>query len=313
MPGRYSIYPFVSAGCTLRQLDSVSYASNQQKAEIIPGGTVDRMHIAVGFAAPVFTLTTRDLLQAFTNLSPASGLRTTSAIIYAQKRADAGTFVAGAFHRSYTCALVDIIPISISASQTDTDGAVLTCEVHVLFDGTNEPVVLAQNVDLTAVTTPLFNSRYFMGEVWYGPSAGRVQLPNVERVEINFGLGYDKKGFNGSAYPTEGSVIRREPTISITTSAADAELVKNIFSRGCEDDGGTGLRVYFQRGAGCDDRVPKATADHMRFTFPYYEWGTEAISFQGNDDGSFTHTFRARGTSSTNGAMTVSSAVAITN
>jgi hypothetical protein len=314
MSGRFSLYPFQSTGLTLRQLDSFTYASNEKKAEIIPGGAVDRLHIATGYAEPVFNLTTRDLLTAFTALSPASGLRTTNAIAYAQKRADAGTFNASAVHRSYTMAKLDIIPRTLVASQNDTDGAVLTVDVHALFDGTNEPVAIAENVDIAALLIPpQFTSRYFLGPVFYGPTVSKVPLNNIERVEIDFGLNYSKKGFNGSAFPTEGSIITREPIIKVTSTNLLQERLKNIISRGCEDDGSSGLRIYFQRGAGCDDRVAAATADHIRFAAAYYEWTTESINIQGNDDGSVTYTFRPRGVSNTTGAMTVSLGVAITD
>jgi|LakMenE18May11ns_1017448.scaffolds.fasta_scaffold9816077_2 hypothetical protein len=313
MPGRFSIYPFVSAGLELRQLDSFSYASNERKAEIIPGGAVDRLHVATGYAEPTFNLVTRDLMQAFGVLTPSSILRTTNGIAYVQKRADGGTFNASNVHRSYTMAKLDIVPRTLVASQNDTDGAVLTVDVHALFDGTNEPVALAENVTLPALSAPIFNSRYFMGPVYYGPSLGRTLLDNVERVEIDFGIGYSKKGFNGSAFPTEGSVITREPIIKVTSTDLLAERLKNIISRGCEDDSGSGLRIYFQRGAGCDDRVAAATADHLRITAPFYEWTTESINIQGNDDGTVTYTFRPRGTSVVNGAMTVALSQAITN
>jgi hypothetical protein len=314
MSGRFSIYPFTSTGLTLRQLDSFNYASNEKKAEIIPGGAVDRLHIATGYAEPTFNLTTRDLLAAFGVLSPASGLRTTNAIAYAQRRADASTFNASAVHRSYTMAKLDIIPRTLVASQNDTDGAVLTVDIHALFDGTNEPVALAENVDLSAASIPPhFNSRYFLGPVFYGPTASKVLLTNIERVEIDFGLNYSKKGFNGSAFPTEGSIITREPIIKVTSTNLAQERLKNIISRGCEDDGSSGLRIYFQRGAGCDDRVAAATAEHIRFAAPYYEWTTESISLQGNEDGTVTYTYRPRGTSISNAAMTVTLGVAITD
>lgn len=314
MAGRFSLYPFTSAGLTLRQMDSFSYASNEKKAEMIPGGAVDRMHVATGYAEPVFNLATRDLLTAFGALSPASILRTTNAIAYTQKRSDGSTFNAAAVHRSYTMAKCDLVPRTLVASQNDTDGAVLTLDVHALFDGSNEPVAIANNANLaTASIPPLFTSRYFLGPVFYGASGTRVQLDNVERVEIDFGLGYSKKGFNGSAFPTEASIITREPLIKVTSTDLNAEALKNIISRGCEDDGGTGLRIYFQRGAGCDDRVAAGTTEHVRFAAPYYEWTTESVNIQGNDDGTVTYTFRPRATSSTNGAMTVSLGVAITD
>lgn len=301
MAGRYSMYPLISTELSLRQLDSIGYASNETKATIIPGGKLDVEHIGTGFASQALTITTRDLLSFFSVVSPAVSSRLTNILAYAQKRSDGSTFNASAVHESWSLAKADIVPISLIASQQDTDGAVLTAEIRALHNGSVEPVVRATSVDISGVASPTFASRYFLGPVYYN----LTQLPNVERVEIQFGLGYSPKGFNGSPFPTEASVIKREPVIKVTTTDMGADAAVNILSRGCSDT--QPLKVYFQAGAGCDDRVAAATAGHIKIAATYYEWTTESWQIQGNEDGTVTFTFRPRAGS----ALSVATASAI--
>lgn len=297
---RYSIYPCEStiSGSTVafRQLDDVRYAANRQADELVAGGNLDRDFVSIAMAKPVITLETRDLYSVLGSVTPASGVRFTNGLFYAQKRSDGATFASGSNHVKYTIAKGDFVLQTLEASQDDTDGAKLTVAAHALYDGTNAVVAQADSQALTT-NSPLFTSRYWLGPAYFNGT----QIPNILKTMVNFGINYVAKGFNGSAYPTESSTNGRMPTIEITVADFAVDAALSILSRGCADDGGSGLKVYFQKGAACSDRVAAGTAEHIRLLVTYYEWHTRDFQLRGNEDGSKTFVFLPR-----NAAISVS-------
>lgn len=282
---RYSSYPFTcttSGAFALRQIDSQSVQPNAVKSQIVPGGAVDRAHVGLSAANPVIPITTRDLLTVFTAVAPSAVLAFTSGTLRWQKRAEASTFDASAVHESLTIPKGVLVPGNLTASQQDAEGASLNLSLMPLYDGTNPIFTRNTSVDLSAVTTPTFVSRYYMGPVYINS----VLVPNIERVSIDFGLGYSRKAFNGSPYPTEGSVITRLPTMTFTSTAISIDNAVSMFARALA---GT-IAIYFQAGASASDRVAAATTGHIKISATAGEWCTDSISVQGNDDGTASFT-----------------------
>jgi hypothetical protein len=282
MSNRYSMFPFTSSVVpsgtfNLRQLDGVTVQTNTTKSQIIPGGAVDRAHVGLSAANPVVNIDTRDLLSVFTSISPSGALPITNGVARFQKRAECSTFDATAVHETITVPKACIVPMSVQASQADNEGAQLSLGVMALWDGVNAPFTRQTNQDFSAVTTPTFISRYFMGPVYINS----VQVPNIERVSIDFGVNYQRKGFNGSPYPTEGSIITRTPTITFTSTAIALDTALSMFARNLA---GT-ISCYFQAGVNGSDRVAYGTGAHVRISATSGEWCTENISVTGNDDG----------------------------
>jgi len=284
MSNRYSLYtasatkPDTSA-FTLRQLDSWAFSAGNSKGEIIPGGALDRAHVGLGQANPVINVATRDLLTVFTDISPSSVLCFTSGVFRLQERSTCGTaFATSTSHETYSVAKGTFVPIDVSASQNDPDGAVVNLAAMPLYDGTNAIVARTGGVDFSAVTTPAFVSRYYMGPIYIN---GTI-VPSIERWSIQFGVVYDRKGFNGSPYPTVGSIIKRQPIITFTSTAAEIDVAVSLFARTLS---GT-IACYLQAGVNGSDRVAAATTGHIKISAASGEWCTDNMSVSGNDDGS---------------------------
>lgn len=281
---RYSLYPFSCAtgavSLAFRQLDRFNLAVNAQQASIIPGGALDVACTSMSNAAPMIEMTTRDLLTFFTAVSPSGVLPFTSGVGRAQKRDDGGAFLTDASHEVYNIAKGVIVPGSISASQDDQEGANLNFAAEILYDGTNLPIVRATGQTFATAPTPACISRYYLGPAFIDT----VQIPNIEQVSIEFGVNYQAKGFNGSPYPVEGSIISRTPTISLTSTAMAIDAAMSMFLRQLGGD----FRCFFQRSLDGSDRVAAGTASHVKISATGGTWGTESISTQGNEDGTVT-------------------------
>lgn len=274
---RYSMYSFSSSALTLRQMDGQSFRMNAVKSAITPGGAIDRAHVGLSRANPRGVIQTRDLATVFAAVSPSTVLPFTSGVMRLQKRAEAGTFATSTNHETIDVARGVIIPRNISAAQNDDQGASLDLDIVALYDESNAIVDRTGSVDFSAVSTPTFVSRYFLGPIYINS----VIVPNIERVSIDFGINYGAKGFNGSPYPTEGSIITRAPMITFTSSNASIDTSLGLLTRALA---GT-LAVYLQKGASNSDRVAAGTGGHCKLSWSAGEWCTDEIAVSGNDDG----------------------------
>lgn len=282
---RFSMYPFscTIAGPTafnLQQLDRFNLSVNAQQASIIPGGAVDVACTHMSNADPMVEIGTRDCLTFLTACSPSAILPFTAGVGRAQKRDENGTFLTSTNHETYNIAKGVLVPGSISASQDDQEGAMLSLAAHILYDGTNLPVTRSTGVDFSSAPAPACISRYFLGPIYIDAT----QIANIERASIDFGVNYAAKGFNGSPYPTEGAIITRTPTISLTSSALAIDAAVSMFLRAMSGD----VRVFFQKGVHGSDRVAAASSAHLKISATGGTWGTESVTTQGNEDGSVT-------------------------
>lgn len=282
---RYNMFTFTSTkldtnAFNLRQLDGWSFTPGASVGEITPGGAVDRAHIGLSSANPSFGLQTRDLLTVFGAMTPATVLCVTAAIFRAQLRAECSTFATGTNHLSHSVPKGTIIPRSINASQTDVDGVSMQLEMLPLFNGTDAIVSAAGSQDYDAVTTPAFVSRYYMGPIYIN---GTI-VPNLESWGVDFGINYQTKAFNGSPYPTEGSIITRKPVISLTGSDLAIQAAQNLFLRSAAG----AIAIYAQAGTAGSDRVAAGTGGHVKITASAGAISGQNTSITGNDDGTVT-------------------------
>lgn len=285
MSNRYSLYSvLLNAAVDLTQVDSWSLKPNQQRANIIPGGSIDPAHIGIASAQPTISLTTRDFSTLFASASISAGLSCTeSSTFIAQKRADGATFTAAATsgHITLTAAKGFYYPTTISASQDDTDGAQVEGDFIPLWNTTTDPVVLNADQAINAFSAPAFSSRYFLGPVYHAGS----EIAGVTSISVDTGIRYEAKAFSGDPFPTVGSIITREPRLSITVADIDAaDSLTTLFGSAIT----TGLIIYLQKGVTSGTRVAVSTEEHVKITAASGDWSLDDASISGNDDGSVT-------------------------
>ncbi|HWB13344.1 MAG TPA: hypothetical protein VG826_29230 [Pirellulales bacterium] len=285
---RYSIYPasLTSTGpvtTNLQQIHGVSIKPDSRKDEIIPGGAIDRAAVILQGAAPVVSFKTHDLATIFGVLSPSAGLVCAAGtnLIQYQKRADGGTFASGSSHVVLTNKKGFLVPKRLSASQ---DRPVeLELDLWCLWDGSTSgtpavavpPLTIATASALTS--TPAFESEYYMGPVY----ANSVQLPAVSNWEIDFGIDYQAKAFDGDLWPQTGTIISRKPKITVTsTDDSQAGTIGSFFNAALP---GT-LALYCRIGVAGASRSSDASTVHAKFSVTTGAWNVSSLDGDGQDD-----------------------------
>lgn len=287
MSNRFSIYPatLTAAGPTahnFRQMESYGFSPNASKSPITPGGSLDVAHVGLAMAKPMHRFGTRDLLTVLTNVSPTVGLEMTGGAVfrYQQRKCQNG-FDSTAVHVSRAAAAGLLTIGQISASADDQDGALATMNFHsISSDGLTSPETKTASVDLSAVSTPTFISRFFFGPVYKGGS----KVEGIDRVTVDFGLQVDSKTFD-FPYPTCVSVVARNPRITFggTNAAVDAAINSFINDSGA-------IAVYLRRGAHGQARVADATTSHAKISTTSGEYSVDEESVGQLQDGSFSFT-----------------------
>ena len=281
---RFSIFPFscVTAGPTnlhLPQLENYGLQMNSQLASLIPGGALDVSVSHLANAAPALSLQTRDLLTIMNAVGPSSVLPFTAGVGRLQKRTDTG-FLTGSDHEVYDIAKGTLVPMSITGSQEDTEGATLIVNAVILDDGVNRPIVRQTGQSLASAPAPAFVSRYYMAPAFIDT----VQIPNLVRSSIEFGINYNAKGFNGSTFPTEGAIIARRPKFKFTTTDASVDAAVDSFLRVL----GGEIRSFFQASVDGSDRIAAGTTAHIKISATGGTWNTEDVTAQNEEDGTVT-------------------------
>lgn len=304
---RSTLYPFScfrksdNSPISFPQLKNFNLVLNSEKSEQIPSGLIDVACTYLANAKPMANFTTHDLLTFFTVCGPASVLPITAAVARMIQRQEDGDFLN--VGDTYEFPKATIVPTSLGAAQEDVDGATLQFGVYILTDGVNEAIGRGTAVDFTgasggvAAPVPACASKYFMGPA----TLGGLQIPNVEKHGIEFGINYNAKGFNGSVYPTEGSIVSRRPSISITTTALNFDATRNMFISSL----GGPLTLYFQRAIDGDDRAAGNVPTHLAITAAAGSICSEDVSSSENDDGTLTLKATPHGPLSVNLAATL--------
>ncbi len=182
-------------------------------------------------------------------------------ILYAAAHERGSTRKTSTNHRSYTINDGLIVPTRLTCDyQGDAE---LEVAIVTTYDGTNNPVVVADSVALPTVTD---NERYTMGPI----TVGGVSLPQLTRVEIDFGLKVEAIGAGGGEapediWPTFSSISVGQP--SLILRGIDVEWFKaaNIPLTGLAATHAN-TSVYFRKRARHSTFVADATSEHILFT-----------------------------------------------
>ncbi len=278
---RYSIYSAsITDGETplhLQQLRGTTTTPGTRRAEITPGGAVDRGAVMVAIAEPTIRFESGDLAKILAAVSITAGYNAASgATIRAQQRANQGVFTSGSNHVTIASSKGFLMLERIRVSQDDETGA--TCELmyHALSsDGLTAPLTYAAGQALAQA--PAFNSRFFMGPVYLGSS----QLAGLQSWECESGVQFMPHRADGDVWASNGSIVLRNPIIRLTFSnLAAIGSVGNLFLAAA----GSAIALYARKGASGGTRVADATAQHCAVAAATGAWGPTDVSVRENND-----------------------------
>ncbi len=149
-----------------------------------------------------------------------------------------------------------VYPNSLSASVGEADGAALSCTFLPWWDALTLPIVAAYAASMASAPAAAFGSQYFLGPVYHNGA----EIRGVQQSTIDFGLSVSGAPLTPGPYDRSSAITDRNPTFTFQTSKSNAHTsmfgsaVNTIFS------------FYFQKGTANSDRVPFATAEHIKLS-----------------------------------------------
>lgn len=294
---RYGLYPcsFNNGGLSFTQLGSASFSANANKTEVFPAGQLYRRASITAHADPYWRIMTTDLLTAFgtPTVSPLAGYPCYSgnSIFYFQQRSDGASFLGSGNHSTATCAKGFLSPISISAQQDSP--AVAEFGFWPLYDGSNEPVIFADDANLSG--TPAWNSTYYLGPAYIDDAGTPFQLPTLIGMEVQFGIAFRPRRADGDVWARNGYIYQVPTQVTLTfenvgmldSGAAKGDLPTAFgafFGTGATNPGA--MSLFLKRGSttGAGQREVYTDADHCRIRIFNGEWTPDTVSVEEEND-----------------------------
>jgi hypothetical protein len=229
---------------------------------------------------PMASFATRNLVTALDNVG-LSGEQITSGntlLLYGQQQLEGGSRTTGANHRIYTINEGLIVPRRLTCEhQGDAE---LMYEVLTTYDGTNNPITVADSQNLG--THPGDTERFTIGEVVLTDvDANAFTFDHIRKVEIDFGIQAETIGSDSDIYDTFARIVEIQPSVTITGinlhwfgSSLLTILGENIRH--------SGTNIVFQKRAAGATFVAGATQEHVGFTCAGLAHMDQILEAQGN-------------------------------
>lgn len=173
-----------------------------------------------------------------------------------QAMAEGGVRKTGSNHTSITMANGFMVPVVLSGQQGGGP-AKLSCTIHVTYDGTNNPIVFAN--DAALIGSGGTGAAWTVG----GVSINGNALDSVLGITVNFGIQVLTRSSDGGIWSTFSTIMSRAPSIEIQTN--DVEFLATLGCTGLAQDVNDSV-IYFRKMTKGGGRVIDATAEHIKIT-----------------------------------------------
>lgn len=154
-----------------------------------------------------------------------------------------------------------LIPITTTA--THPDRAETDCLLHLVWDGTNAPIVITKNQTAPALS-PTIAAIHTIGPWW----VNNTQLLGMRNMTVNYGLNVATKSSDGDVWPRSAHIESRGA--SMTGSSSDLAILDDATGLGImgvvQSGGQYGIRAFLRKkelGAGV---LADNEAEHIRFS-----------------------------------------------
>lgn len=261
-------------GYLLRQIRSANFSPNTTLAPDYTSGGVDPAAIFVLESRPEVRFTSGDIGGALAGIDPVSGLHIANGTATIQipwnHRANGGTFQAGASHARLVADRGLFVPASLTANQSDQDGA--SIEILGQFYSTDEtPPVQAQlNQSLPA---SVYNGSYRLGPIYIGSTP----LTGIVGVTINFGITLEPELLDGLPWPSNIYITRRNPTAQIRFRDLDQMLQFGALFSALNS-----ATIFLRRRAAGGTYLADAALSHVKLTLGSGTIVPDSIGASGN-------------------------------
>jgi hypothetical protein len=186
--------------------------NNEVRGEPSSGELYSRVQVLAGQKfRPTFTTTDIGAALALCGTTGTAISSTASLKMFARKYATGGTRAASG-HVGFTYQLGLLVPKSLDCNHQGD--ATLSYEAIILWDGTNDPVVVSTNATVPSVAS---ESRWTLGAV----TLGGVSIPQIKSIKVDFGIKAEPEGSGSALWDSEVGISEIAPKITPGTSDID--------------------------------------------------------------------------------------------
>lgn len=230
---------------------------------------------------PISSFRTRDVNDALATV--AMGGYAISAgvnpgvVFYGQLQEEGGGRGTGAVHRSWTIREGIVVPMRLTVEHGGD--AEIEYQAFATYDGTNNPVVIAESVTLPTVTTA--------GERFTLPESVQVAgntLNGVRRLEIDFGFEVEQIDADGDRWPTLVRIKEVNPTVTLQGIESNWLSASNLSLQGdCCTHADT--IIYLRKRDTCvaSGFVANVTAEHVKLSVDGLAYSPQIHDASGNE------------------------------
>lgn len=202
-------YGVVSNGTVIGSIVRQNIATQSQINGEITSGQIYRSFLS---------LYSQKIAPGFSTYAIASALGLTGPLgfdissgfdFYAQKDLDGGARASGANHRKYTFNAGILVPKRLSVDHQGD--ATLDYEMVIIYDGSNDPIVVTDSVALPAGITD--NERFTMA----GMTIGSVAIAAKTRWSIDFGVDAVGQSADSDVWDTFASIRTSQSELTVET------------------------------------------------------------------------------------------------
>jgi len=265
----YAVTLGLASPIALGGIQSAAVASNSEtRGEITDGGVYPVFQSLVSQApvASFSTMAIKAALDAFglggfnLNISDVpDGLD-----IFARQQKVGATRFSTSVHRRYRMYHGVIVPRTLSVDQGGDASLPFDCVVY--YDGTNNPVIVTDDIAIPATALMGDKERYGIGKI----NIGGTEIVGVRSVQIDFGLNAVAESADGEVWPTFAHVQTQSPSVVMTGIDVDW-LRDNAGAGGAVDELGelllhSNTDIWLRKRIDASTYELDATTVHPHFT-----------------------------------------------
>lgn len=261
------------APIVISQITEQSIDPAIQKILSAGGGQIDNTYVAIGQHAPTISFSTTDLngvldlaginaLAIDQGASPPNGMT----LWFRARKLGAGfepDDQATDVHIKLFVNFGMLVPISANAAINGD--ASISMQIIPIWDGTNDPIVITDEIPFTTDFPAVDADHYTIGKWWIND----ILLDFNQSMTVNFGINVDRKFAAGSVFPSWAGILSRTPTITCQTldiaHIGDKSTVIGGGVLGQIIDPLKVTRAYFQKRVPGGGVVADAVAEHVSF------------------------------------------------
>lgn len=262
-------------GTTIKQCTAAELSPNISVVASRASGGIAPAALYVNQGEPRARWSSADIATALSTVGANGGLCLSSSNLVLAFQGRTCTALASS-GQTFTCANSLTTLQSLTANQGDAMASIDFESLLLSTDGFVVPVTLNASASISNASAGV---EYRLGPAKAALNGGgSAQIPGVQGVTVNFGIGVLAEYQDGGTFPTAGYVTQTDPSIDLrfkdmASLASVGPLFQDMQS----------LTVYLRKKSDSGDVVAEATAEHIAITFATGISAVQSVAGSGID------------------------------